>query len=377
MDYAFAPGTTAYDNIMKDLFNQRPNTSLINQAGITRVDQFIDHLETDAGVTRPVEDMFIASHGNDGGWLQIQFADIDADGDGNPDTNTTYEVLEIADTTNVADIPATVRGAASQFHIKGCKIGQNYAVPFVEKIKAALGGVVPVTAPKHFHEVWYRTDLGVLEYLGYDFSVVQASAFANRNALLAAFGAAGLLFIDGSAIPANFWNSRIPAKVGTGRRTMSYTVNLSPVLTPVNGSAMNSLRLNLDESFRHDAERFTFTLNYGAGTPPASDAAKKADMQTSMGGEVVFQVAHPFPMYARYEYNNLTDFVNGFTWAFTYNKNNHLMRCVGTRHRYTLIVPITDPANNNLYYNFYPYAGNPTPLTKQLLEADARFFLTV
>lgn len=377
MDYAFAPGTTAYDNIMKDLFNQRPNTSLINQAGITRVDQFIDHLETDAGVTRPVEDMFIASHGNDGGWLQIQFADIDADGDGNPDTNTTYEVLEIADTTNVAEIPAIVRGAASQFHIKGCKIGQNYAIPFVEKIKATLGGVVPVTAPKHFHEVWYRTDLGVLEYLGYDFSVVQATAFANRNAVLAAFGAAGLLFIDGSAIPANYWNSRIPAKVGTGRRTMNYTVNLSPVLTPVNGSAMNSLRLNLDESFRHDAERFTFTLNYGAGTPPASDAAKKADMQTSMGGEAVFQVAHPFPMYARYEYNNLTDFVNGFTWTFTYNKNNHLMRCVGTRHRYTLIVPITDPANNNLFYNFYPYAGNPTPVTKQLLESDARFFLTV
>lgn len=377
MDYAFAPGTTGYDNIMKDLFNHRPNTTLVNQTGITRVDQFIDHLETNAGVTRPVEDMIIASHGNDGGWLQIQFGDIDADGDGNPDSNTTYEVLEIADATNVAEIPAIVPGATSQFHIKGCKIGQNYAVPFVQKIKATLGGVVPVTAPKHFHEVWFRTDLGVLEYLGYDFSVVQATAFANRAAVLAAFGGAGLLFIDNSAIPVSYWSSRIPTKVGTGRSERSYAVNLSPALTPTNGSAINSLRLTLDASFRHDAERFTFTLSYGAGSPPTSAAAKKADMKTSMAGVAVFGVAHPFPMYARYEYNNLDQFVDGFTWAFTFDKNSHDMRCVGTRHRYTLIVPITDPANNNLFYNFYPYAGNPTPVIRQLLESDARFFLTV
>jgi len=377
MDYAFAPGTTGYDNIMKDLFNQRPNTTLINQAGITRADQFIDHLETSGGVTRPVEDMIIASHGNDGGWLQIQFADIDADGDGNPDTNTTYEVLEIADSTNVADIPASVVGAASKFHIKGCKIGQNYAVPFVQKIKAALGGVVPVTAPKHFHEVWFRSDLGVLEYLGYDFSVVQATAFVNRNALLAAFGAAGLVFIDNSAIPADYWRTNIPTQVGTGRITMRYTVNLSPALIPTSGSAMNSLRLTIDNSFRHDAERFTFTVGYGTGSPPATDTAKKADMKTSMAAEPAFQATHPFPMYARLEYDNLDQFVDGHTWTFTYDRNSHNMRCVGTRHRYTLIVPITDPTNNNLFYNFYPYAGNLTPVTKQLLESDARFFLTV
>jgi hypothetical protein len=100
-------------------------------------------------------------------------------------------------------------------------------------------------------------------------------------------------------------------------------------------------------------------------------------MKTSMGGMAVFGAAHPFPMYARYEYDNLDQFADGFTWAFTYNKNSHIMRCVGTRHHYTLIVPITDPANNNLFYNFYPYAGNPTPVTKQLQESDARFFLTV
>jgi hypothetical protein len=377
MDYAFAPGTSDYDNMMKDLFNHRPNTALINQAGISRVDQFIDHLETDAGVTRPLENIVIATHGNDGGWMEIQFANIDVDGDGVPEVNTTYEVVEIADTSNVVEIPAIIQGAASHFHIKGCKIGQDFAIPFVTKIKAALGGVVPVTAPKHFHEVWYRTDLGVLEYLGYDFSVVQPTRFANRNAVLAAFGSAGLLFIDNSAIPANYWRTRIPANVGTGRQDRTYTVNLSPSLTPTNGSTMNSLRLTIEESFRHDEEHTSFTISYSGGSPPASEAGRKADMKTSMAGELVFQAAHPFPIYARFEYNNLTDFVDGFTWAFTYDKKLQKLHCVGTRHRYTLIVPITDPANNNLFYNFYPYAGTATPVTTQLPETDARFFLTV
>lgn len=378
MDYAFAPGTTAYDNIMKDLFRRRPNTTLVDQATITRVDEFIDHLETDAAVTRPVGNILIASHGNDGGWMQITLADIDADGDGNPDTNTTYEVLEEADNTDVVEIPATVLGAATQFHIKGCKIGQDYAVPFVQKFKAALGGVAQVTAPKFFHEVWFRTDIGVLEYLGYDFSVVRTTAFANRAAVITAFQGAAQTFIDGSAVPNNKWGTWLPTKVTTGRRARSFTVDLSPSLQPNTGSAMTSLRLTLDSGFRHDEEHFTFTVAYGAGSsPPAGAAARKTDMKTSMSGQPDFQDTHPFPIFKRYEYDTFDEFADGFNWVFNYNAANQEMRCVGTRHRYTVIVPITDPANNNLFFNFYPFAGNATPVVTQLLESDARFFLTV
>ncbi|TAK32860.1 MAG: hypothetical protein EPO28_17495 [Saprospiraceae bacterium] len=380
MDYAFAPGTTGYDNIMKDLFRRRPNTTLINQAGVSRVDHLVNHLATNVGVTRPVGNILAASHGNDGGWMQIQFANIDTDGDGVPEVNTTYEVLEIADNTNVADIPAPVLGAGTQFHIKGCKIGQAFAVPFVQKFKAALGGIVPVTAPKHFHEVWFRTDLGVLEFLGYDFSIVRPTAFANRAAVVAAFQARGFTFVDGANVPNAKWNAWIPTKVNPGRRARPVTVGLNPSLQPNTGSALTSLRLANDTGFRHDLETFTFTITYGGGAlPPAGDAARKAEMKTSMGGLAKFQVAHPFPIYKRYEHNSLNEFVDGFTWVFNYNATRHIMRCVGTRHKYTVIVPITDdPTNaNNLFFNFYPFAGNATPVVTQLLENDARFFLTV
>jgi hypothetical protein len=379
MDYAFAPGTTGYDNIMKDLFRRRPSTSLVNQAGVSRVDEFVTHLQTDGGVTRPVGNIIIASHGNDQGWMQIQFADIDINGDGVAEANTTYEVLVEADTTNVADIPANVRDANTKFHIKGCKIGQAYAAPFVQKVKAALGGNVPVSAPKHFHQVWFRTDLGVMEYLGYDFSVVRPTAFASRNALITAFQGAGLQFVDGTNVPNANWNRWIPRNVSRGRRRRIFTVNLVPALTPTGGRALNSLRLTLDTGFRHDRQTYTFTISYGAGaSPPAGNAARKTEMKTSMGGIAEFQAAHPFPHYKRYEFNSLDDFADGFTWAFNYNARRRVMRCVGTRRKYTVIVPITDPANaNNLFFNFYPFAGNATPVATQLLENDARFFLTV
>ncbi len=375
MDYAFAPGTTGYDNIMKDLFRQRANTSLIDRAAITQVDQFIRHLATGAGVTRPVGDMLVASHGNDNGWMEIQLANIDADGDGVTDANITYEVLEIADSTNVIDLPTAIRDINTKFHIKGCKIGQS--LPFVQKLKAALGNAVPVTAPKFFHEVWFRTDLGVLEYLGYDFSVVRPTAFASRAALLAAFQGAGLQWIDNSAVPNENWANWIPTNVSIGRRARSYTVNLNPSLTPTSGSPVSSLRLPIHNGFRHDAETFTFTINYSGHAPPTGTAARKAAMKTIMAGGADFQTTHAYPIYKRYEYNSLDEFVDGFVWVFNYDASHTRMTCVGTRHRYTVVVPITNPTDNNLYFNFYPYAGNTTPVINQLLETDARFFLTV
>ncbi len=376
MDYAFAPGTTEYDALMRDLFRHRANTALIHTSAVSRVDLFIKHLETDAGVTRPVEDIIIASHANDQGWMEIQFGDIDADGNGSPDVNTTYEVLEIADNDGVADIPATVRQATSTFHVKGCKIGQAFAQPFVQKLRDALGGVVPVTAPKHFHEVWERTDLGIVEYLGYDFSVANKTAFPNRNAVIAAFQGAGLRFIDGSVIPNAKWTTWLPANVSHGRRkARPFTVKLNPSLTPNSGSAISSLRLSGDTDFRHDIESHSFTVNYGTGSPPSAKAAQFADMKTSMAGVNIYTSAHPYPMFQRYEFNNLNDFIDGFEWNCT--PDGHLLRCVGSRRKYTLIMPITDPANDNMFFNFYPYTTNTTPAHTGLPTTDPRFFLTL
>jgi len=378
MDYAFAPGRTSYDRWMRRLFQRRPNTTLITKRTVHRVDQYIQHLHTDAGVTRPVGNILVASHGSDQGYMKIQFADITLNG--HKQRHTTYEVLVEADSSNVADIPADTRDANTKFHIRGCKIGQAYAVPFVQKFKAALGGNVPVTAPKHFHEVWLRRHFGVMEYLGYDFSVVNPTAFHNRNALITAFQNAGLQFVDGTNVPNANWRRWIPRNVRPGKRRLRATVNLNPALTPSHGHALHSLRLTNRHGFRHDRETYAYTIAYSGGAaPPAGNAARKTEMKTNMEGIPEFQAAHPFPYYARYELNNLDDFVNGFHWRFNYNAHRHIMRCVGTRHKYTVIIPITDdPANaNNLFYNFYPFSGNATPVVTQLLENDARFFLTV
>ena len=43
----------------------------------------------------------------------------------------------------------------------------------------------------------------------------------------------------------------------------------------------------------------------------------------------------------------------------------------GTRHGYTVLAPIVDPANHTLFMNLFPIAGSPTIA---LVETDQRFF---
>lgn len=372
MDYAFAPGTTGYDRIMRDLFAHKAGATLINQAGVRRVDQFISHLKTDSGVSRPVDNLLIGTHGNDGGWFQVQLADIDGDGDGRPDANTTYSVLEIADNTDVIRLPSTLVKAGSRILIKGCKIGQAEA--FVDKLTTAFGGNVPVIAPIHFHNVWYRRGLGIIEYMSYDFSLAQPTAFPNRAALITAFKNAGLTFYNGTHIPDEKWSVWIPGGTGRGRRTRNFTVNLNPSLTPNSGRPLSSLRLSINGGFRHDLEKYTFTIGYPGSTPPTSQDARKADMRASMAALDVFKATHPFPVYKRYELDSLDAFINGFIWKFNYLPKRKIMLCNGTRHRYTVQAPVAQPNTNNLLFNFYPYSGNSTPAVSQLSETDKHFF---
>lgn len=87
-----------------------------------------------------------------------------------------------------------------------------------------------------------------------------------------------------------------------------------------------------------------------------------------------------YPWYQRYEFDSFDEFWDGFSWGTpTWNAAESRLGIVGTRHKYTCIVPISaDPAGaNNLIFNFYPNTGNPTPAINQLLESDARLFLTV
>jgi hypothetical protein len=251
-------------------------------------------------------------------------------------------------------------------HIKGCMIGA--AQPFVAKLKEALGNTVPVTAPRHFHGITSGPD-GTHEYLAYSFRVVRKTASPDRPSLLAEFGAKAFTFVDGSVVPAANWGTWIPNNIAGARTEVPFFANLGQ-------SAGGSTQVRVARQFRHHTTSFPYTIAGLAAQPP-TPAAKLNELQSALASDPEFDGAHAFPKHQRLGYANVNDFFNGFTWAFTWTKAKELI-CNGTRHDYTVLVPVTDPATNDLIFNFFPaVSGGPNPPVVTMQETDARLFLTV
>ena len=391
MDYAFAPGTTAYDRAMKQMLRQRSRTTLVDSASIERLDQFINHLNTSSDITRPVDNIVVASHGNDAGRMQINLAIILADlnGDGFPElvNDSNYEALVAAVASGVLNIPNGVinprPGGAGPaiLHIKGCKIGQNHARPFIERFKEALGGQVTLTAPKHYHGVTLIEGAGVLEYLDYEFSVSSPTEFTSRAALITAFESAGHTFIDGTPVPNANWGRWVHRNISRGRRSRTFSLNLNPAIQIDATHERASLRVANPTAFRHEIDTVPYNRTLIGVTPPTDSAARLQLLKDGLRANPMFNPAlNGYPWYQRYEFDSFDEFWDGFSWGTpTWNATDSRLGIVGTRHKYVCIVPIsTDPGGaNNLIFNFHPDTGNPTPAINQLLETDARLFLTV
>jgi hypothetical protein len=368
MDFAFAPGITAYDQKMRELLERRSSTTLINQPTLTTVADFINHINTSTSVTRPVSNLVIGSHGNDNAWLQIDL-------DGQLEVNTTYEVLDAADTSDSVNLPSGLVTSGGFFHIKGCRIGQS--VPYLQKLKAALGGAVQVTAPKFFHRAGTIPGEGPFEYLCYDFNVSRPTRIANRTALVTALVAAGYSLINGTPVTDAQYTAWIPRRFDFGRITggtlRSQNITVSGNLSPAVGS-IASVRI-LGE-VRYQVKPARFTINRSSA-PPAGDTARLALLRAAMLSDPRYQSTHPYPVYARYDFSTLDELLNGFTWTYEWNTALSQLICSGTRHVYTVAPPIVNPANDNLFFNFYPLSTSSATAVTALLETDASLFTTV
>lgn len=352
------------------MFQRRPQSTLIAQRNNrSTVRQFINHVSTSAAIPRPIDDLLIGTHANDEGFLFIPMF---------PGQNgaTVFETLEdaIADAAKSIAIPdATIGHNAGDpithsFHIKGCNIGK--ARPILVKLKEALGDNVHVTAPKHFHMLYYHSHYGVWEAMEYEFKIIRPNAFANRAAALADFQSnANFTRIDGSAIPAADWNKWLPTRINRNNRK-TVNVNLGQQI----GSRSTIPAL---QEFRSRTNQFVYTIAFpSAADVPANRAAREAARDQSLNNNPRFDANHDFPEYQRWGYRSVADFIQGYNWNF--GRNGRRLVCTGERHEYTVIVPILDPATGNIIFNFYPNAGSPhAAVTNGLVVSDARFFETV
>jgi hypothetical protein len=369
-DYAFAPGTSDYDIKMQALFLNRANTTLIGGFGIIHLEGFFKHLaET---IPKPVGDLLIASHGNDRGFMQI---DLDS-GSG---THITYEALEQAVTKGSIRIPdaliqKTGQPASSTVRIRGCRIGREE--PFMKKLKEALGGAVGVTAPRHFHFVTVVPALGAFEYLCYaSFHITRPTKFDHKDALVAAFQAARFTFIDDSGVPAERWADWIPGNADQARHSVPMTVDFGETIG--NRTTGTVSFLNGAVEYRHDVltSDSPWTIE-NVTEPPPDDAAGRSLLKSNLKLEATFQGAHDYPVYRRFGHRSTDEYVDNWSWTFTWNRETKRLDCVGTRHEYTILVPITD-AKKHLIFNFHPASGTRLPVVAKLTEADDRLFLTV
>jgi hypothetical protein len=377
MDYAFAPGGSDYDDKMQILLSLRAGTTLVTpaKAGQTTIAAFLKYLNKTPSIAKPVGDLLIASHGSDEGWMEIALDDPTK-------ADAVYEQVEKADKAKTINVPSslinTTAGAAPMtIHIRGCRIGQ--AQPFMTLLKHAFGGQAKLTAPLFFHQL-RGEGVGVFEYLGYSFAFPSQTALASRNDVIQAFQDLKLPFLDGKTkVPDDKWEDWIPPNVGEAHQKRDIFADLGQTIGKL------GTKLTVTAEFRHDVDKDGFVIKNqptdpGAGIsdPVAKQAARLAQLKKSLPtDEPQYRSTHPYPVYKRLGYESGDDFVDGYVWKFTYSPSAKTLTCSGKRHRYTVIVPVTDLATGALLYNFYPKPGSSVAAVSNLPDTNPQLFLTV
>ncbi len=380
MDHGFAPGDTPQDGRVRNLFSRRGNTTLIAAArNRNTVKQFINHLDSTATITKPIDDILVGSHANAQGYLFTAMFPNQA-------SPTKYETLEdsISDTTKSIGVPDSLIGFTTgdpitkNFHIKGCNIGK--ATPFLDKMKEAIGGNMNVTAPVHFHGLYEMSTHGTWELMQYEFRMNRKNAFTTRADYIAALDAANFTFYNSDPVALGDWEAWVPQSIAQGS-----SVN---VTLPLGVTLNRRSNITFDRAFRYRISDYTYTINFpGAADVPKTTADRLAALDTGLddfkyrdtdtvGG---FDSAHPYPEYERWGYASKQDFLDEHDWRFSVSGSR--LVCLGRFHAYTMLIPITDrdPANlDNIIFNFHPIASTGlTPITTGLVETDTNFFAMV
>jgi hypothetical protein len=380
MDYAFAPGQNdAYNDTMREMLRRRNfpdealKTTLIDKPKtIKRVAEFFADLRSTV-TTTPIGDLIIASHANDEGWL---FIELDAKGSlrrpPGKDPKVNYDDLKDI-LTDPGDRLAKLRippilyrnadgtNAPIKLHIKGCRIGM--APKFVDALRQVLGKVVPLTAPKHFHVVDNRLPgLGLFEYLDYSFTVFSKTEIKKRSDIIERLQARSFALVDGTVVPDAAWDKWVPKKrFQQSKVPFDEEVDL--------GRKIGRLRkLPAMAEYRHE----TATFERGFKNPSAADFTL-AGLRQRLANLDTFKPGWGFPTYEQYSYRSFDAFIEGFAWEPPAAGADPAM-WKGSRHEYTVIIPVTQPASGKLIYNFFPSPGSTEKARHELREIDRTLF---
>ena len=371
MDYGFVPVTDKTTGFLNTMVARRVPTTTLRKADHVR--GFIKDLN-DALALHPADDLLIGAHANSEGQMKVLLYPNQVDLFNRPTNRTEYENLEQT-LENTADglarririddslIAWTAPPPTHSLHFSGCNLGK--AVPFLTKLKHALGGHVVVNAPKHFQGVAeVGGDKGSFEYMCYEFTVqIKArqlpdgsyQGFDKRADLLTAFGNAGHHYIDGTPVLPAGWESWVPKKDIVTSQSFYVAMKLGRTVAGLKAITIKPNKKTKQKGaweFRVNELPSTWTF-----TPPASATTyddRVAELKRQIEKDPRFKATHDWPMFVRAGYASLDAYMDGHLWYF--GKGNGGPTTIGRRYEYTVLFPIPDAAGN-LVFNFYPGPG--------------------
>jgi hypothetical protein len=378
MDFAFAPGATSYDRIMRKMYTNRASTTVIKSAGVNSIKDFFNHLSTH--VTTPLANILIGTHGNESGWMNVQL-------DPAFDAHTTYEALgkafnpttrscQLVDNIiNPRPLDSNSQPIDPFVFIRGCRIG--VMTPFIQKFKDVINGLsttdIGVTAPLFYHVV-YSMAQGVFEGFNYDFHIFQSTSIANKATLVALLDAVGYTDMYGTDITTAKWNAWVPARITRGVDPL-VRVKLNP--SPI--TRLTSLRAGRYKYQRSNI--LTLRMDPSVGTLPTTQATIVPFLKTLMTNQaanagtdpfwLMFRDTHPLPFYKRYEYDSIDDLVDGLEWIL--NAKSRVF--TGRRYEYYVSPPvINNNANNEMVFNFYASPSGGATSSSMFADDDGNYF---
>ncbi len=172
MDYAFVPGVTGYENLLKRAMKSRTNTTLIDKAGIATIADFLQSLVTNS---QQAENLVLGGHANDEAFAMAFDSTTPTPSLSN---GRDFEMLQAIDAAGTIHIPPAVRTSTTNCYVKGCNIGADSAQPFLKLFKKCLDNPQQLNGPKFFHDLKDDSGNGVLEYMLVEYTVMSSTSFS-------------------------------------------------------------------------------------------------------------------------------------------------------------------------------------------------------
>ncbi|BCA53246.1 hypothetical protein W02_03860 [Nitrospira sp. KM1] len=421
-DYAIVPGATpaadkkkrgykpTFDDLMADYVSARPKTVVIQNASMMTLDGFLSGIATSDEFIYPIRYLMVVGHASSSGAFRITIS-----AGTSVDASVSYEALEeaVAKKYLVVDMdlmqPRPAGAGPAELRLLGCSVGAQ--VPYMQKLKEALGGKITLIAPKFLAMPdKIASPPGPIAYLGYDFTLHCPMPAKDRKTLLGLFDAKSkaaekkkdprFTLRSGKHVPTTSWAAWVPRDMRKhrysvlGKKLPKDPPTLpSPVMLPViKTKASARRRFLINEKFPYYRDPFTqgpkkqsMPLPKNTGKPADWKAAVRKWLEGTykhpyLPGKTIklFDPSHPFPAYVRAGYETMDEFMDGWDWQFDYDDKTKTLNYSPIRYEYRIWQPITTEPGNELIMNYYPKTipkrfSKLLPLT-MLFVTDKTFF---